>query len=208
MQTRRAEPQDAAAIATTIALAFRTDPVWGPALEAADGRTDHLETFWRSFVDGALPHGFVRLADGPDGEVATVAVWLPPEVSELTDDQEAAVDALMERTLSPERFDAYRRLWERFEQAHPHETPHMYLSLLATHPDHRGRGIGQALLAETLARFDEQGIPSYLESTNPANDHRYRRAGFRPVGGFRSVVDGVVVTTMWRDVASSPVSRP
>jgi predicted GNAT family acetyltransferase len=84
----------------------------------------------------------------------------------------------------------------------------MYLSLLATHPDHRGRGIGQALLAETLARFDEQGIPSYLESTNPANDHRYRRAGFRPVGGFRSVVDGVVVTTMWRDVASSPVSRP
>ncbi|MEN0086359.1 MAG: GNAT family N-acetyltransferase [Leifsonia sp.] len=208
MQSRPAEPQDAAAIATTIALAFRDDPVWGPALEAADGGTGHLESFWRFFVDGAVPHGFVRLVDGPDGEVATVAVWLPPGVPELTETQETAVDALMERTLTPERFEAYQRLWERFEQTHPHEPPHRYLSLLATHPAHRGRGIGQALLAETLTRSDEQGIPAYLESTNPANDHRYRRAGFRPVGGFRSVIDGAAVTTMWRDVPPAPVSRP
>lgn len=202
MQSRPAEPDDAAAIATTIALAFRTDPVWGPALEAADGGTGHLETFWRFFVDGAVPHGFVRVGNGPDGEAATVAVWLPPDVAELSDAQAAEVDALMERTLSAERFEAYQQLWERFEQTHPHEPPHMYLSLLATHPAHRGRGIGQALLAETLHRFDEDGIPAYLESTNPANDHRYRRAGFRPIGGFRSVIDGAAVTTMWRDVGS------
>ncbi|NUU06616.1 GNAT family N-acetyltransferase [Leifsonia sp. C5G2] len=208
MQSRPALPQDAAAIATTISLAFRDDPVWGPALEAADGSTGHLESFWRFFIDGAVPHGLVRLADGPDGEVATVAVWLPPGVPELSETQEAEVDALMERTLAPERFEAYQQLWERFEQTHPHEQPYRYLSLLATHPAHRGRGIGQALLAETLARSDEQGIPAYLESTNPANDHRYRRAGFRPVGGFRSVIDGAAVTTMWRDVPPAPVSRP
>ncbi|WP_285116989.1 GNAT family N-acetyltransferase [Leifsonia sp. fls2-241-R2A-40a] len=203
METRVAEPSDAAAITTTIALAFRDDPVWGPALASADGGTAHLEPFWRFFVDGAIPHGAVHLQDGPAGEAATVAVWLPPGVDELTEDQEAAVDALVARSVTPERFADYQRLWELFERTHPHETPHMYLSLLATHPDHRGRGVGQRLLAETLRTFDAEGLPAYLESTNPANDHRYERAGFRAVGGFRSVIDGAAVTTMWRDRGGS-----
>jgi ribosomal protein S18 acetylase RimI-like enzyme len=129
-------------------------------------------------------------------------------VDELTSAQEADVDALMARTLAPERFEAYQRLWERFDAAHPHAEPHMYLSLLATHPEHRGRGIGQRLLAESLAEFDAAGLPAYLESTNPANDHRYERAGFRTIGGFRAVIDDAVVSTMWRDVSSAPSRRP
>ena len=166
---------------------------------SADGGTAHLEAFWRFFVAGAVPHGRVFLQDGPSGEAATVAVWLPPGVPELTEEQEREVDALMASTLTPERFADYQRLWTLFDDAHPHEQEHMYLSLLATHPDHRGRGIGQRLLADTLARFDAEGLPAYLESTNPGNDHRYARAGFRPVGGFRSVIDQAAVTTMWRD---------
>jgi GNAT superfamily N-acetyltransferase len=91
-------------------------------------------------------------------------------------------------------------LYERFETNHPDREPHAYLSLLATHPDHRGRGIGQTLLAENLARWDELAVPSYLESTNPGNDHRYERAGFRRVGGFTAVRDGAPISTMWREV--------
>ena len=199
MQTRIASRDDIDAVTTTIALAFLDDPVWGPALASADGGTAHLEAFWRFFVAGAVPHGRVFLQDGPAGEAATVAVWLPPGVPELTEEQEREVDALMASTLTPERFADYQRLWTLFDDAHPHEQEHMYLSLLATHPDHRGRGIGQRLLADTLARFDAEGLPAYLESTNPGNDHRYARAGFRPVGGFRSVIDQAAVTTMWRD---------
>jgi GNAT superfamily N-acetyltransferase len=201
METRIADDGDVDAITATIALAFQADPVWGPALASADGASGHLVSFWRFFVEGAIQHRSVFLQDAPDGEAATVAVWLPPGVDELTDAEEAAVDTLMERTLSPDRFQDYQRLWELFESSHPHAEPHMYLSLLATHPAHRGRGIAQRLLAENLERFDAEGLPAYLESTNPANDHRYRRAGFRPVGGFRSVIDGATVTTMWRDVA-------
>jgi GNAT superfamily N-acetyltransferase len=70
-------------------------------------------------------------------------------------------------------------VWERFSDNHPRDEPHAYLSLLATHPDHRGRGIGQMLLAEDLARLDVDGLAAYLESTNPGNDHRYERAGER-----------------------------
>jgi GNAT superfamily N-acetyltransferase len=77
---------------------------------------------------------------------------------------------------------------------------HAYLSLLATHPERRGRGIGQALLAEDLAHWDAHGAPTYLESTNPANDHRYARLGFQPDGGFRAVRDDAWVSAMWRPV--------
>jgi GNAT superfamily N-acetyltransferase len=93
-------------------------------------------------------------------------------------------------------------LYERFEANHPTSPEHAYLSLLATHPDHRGHGFGQQLLAANLAAWDRLAVPAYLESTNPANDHRYERAGFRRAGGFRAVRDDAPITTMWRDPAT------
>jgi GNAT superfamily N-acetyltransferase len=195
MKTRVAGPADVDAVTETITLAFRDDPVWGPALRRPDGRSDHCAPFWRLWVEGALRYSTVFMAD----DASTVAVWIPPGGTDLTDDQEHAVVALLRASLEPEMVQAYDELWERFEAAHPHATPHMYLSLLATRPRHRGRGIGQQLLAENLAAFDAEGLPAYLESTNPANDHRYERAGFRPLGTFRAVLDDAPVTTMWRD---------
>jgi ribosomal protein S18 acetylase RimI-like enzyme len=94
-------------------------------------------------------------------------------------------------------------LWDRFDSNHPQAQPHAYLSLLATHPDHRGKGIAQALLRENLADFDARGLPTYLESTNPANDHRYERLGFSRIGEFAGSVEGSVVSTMWRPVGES-----
>ena len=96
-------------------------------------------------------------------------------------------------------------LFERFEASRAPLADHYYLSLLATHPDHRGRGIGQALLAANLASWDDADVPAYLESTNPANDHRYARAGFRPIGRFETVRDRAWVTAMWRDVGGPGV---
>lgn len=58
-------------------------------------------------------------------------------------------------------------------------------------------------MRENLAEFDRQSLPSYLESTNPANDHRYERLGFAKIGEFPGFVDGSVVSTMWRPAGSS-----
>lgn len=44
-----------------------------------------------------------------------------------------------------------------------------------------------------------QHCAAYLESSNPANDGRYARLGFEPVGQFSYPGDGPVVTTMWRE---------
>jgi GNAT superfamily N-acetyltransferase len=94
--------------------------------------------------------------------------------------------------------DAYLELLDRFAAAHPHSEPHYYLSLLGTHPDHRGKGIGMQLLAHDLALIDDEHLPAYLESSNLANNQRYARVGFEPIGEFSYPGNGPVVTTMWR----------
>jgi ribosomal protein S18 acetylase RimI-like enzyme len=91
------------------------------------------------------------------------------------------------------------QLLERFEASHPRDDPHYYLSLLGTAERHRGRGLGMALLGDNLRRIDEDGKPAYLESSNPANNRRYERAGFRLTGEFKTPDDARTVATMWRE---------
>jgi predicted GNAT family acetyltransferase len=55
------------------------------------------------------------------------------------------------------------------------------------------------LLTATLERIDAEGAPAFLESSNPDNDHRYERLGFRRCGEFELAEDGPSVTQMWRD---------
>ena len=190
-----ASAADVDAVTRTIALAFGSDPVWGPALRRRDGDMGHLEQFWRPFVEGAERLSTVFMLEG----ASSVAVWVPPGEPDLTDEQEAAVTDAAQRALGAEQLAALDELTHRFDLARPTE-PHAYLSLLATHPDFRGRGIGQQLLAENLAEFDRQGVPAYLESTNPANDHRYHRVGFTTFDAFASVIDSAPIAQMWRDV--------
>ena len=90
-------------------------------------------------------------------------------------------------------------LLDRFEANNPRHAPHYYLSLLGTHPDHRGGAKGMGLLAANLAQIDESGSPAYLESSNRANDHRYERLGFVQVGQFAAPCGGPTVACMWRD---------
>jgi GNAT superfamily N-acetyltransferase len=199
MVSQAATAKDVGSVVETLTLAFLHDPVWGLALTRPDGSTAHHAAYWRLYVEGALPYSTVFMT--PDA--SAVSVWLPPGGSDLSDDGEVALERLVETTLEPAAAEAMVELWGRFEANHPRDVPHAYLSLLATHPDHRGHGIGQALLAEDLAHFDAAGVPAYLESTNAGNDHRYERAGFRRVGGFRAVIDGAPISTMWRPASGT-----
>ena len=195
MEFRGASRADLDRAVQTITLAFASDPVWSVALGRPDDRTEHHAAYWRFFVADAIEQGAVRVAD--DG--AAVSVWIPPGGDELRPTTVSFVEAFVQDALGAAGAQEMAELFERFEVNHPRRQPHAYLSLLATHPDHRGKGIGQALLAEDLRRWDGLGVPTYLESTNPANDHRYERAGFRAVGRFVAVRDDAPITTMWRE---------
>jgi len=195
---RFATPADAEAITRTVALAFADDPVWSVALTGFDDRL----AFWRYWVDGALRFGLSTMIEGDDGEVAAVALWISPGEHDMAESALAELEGLVRRELPPESVTHMLELWDRFDANHPTDPPHGYLNFLATHPDHRGAGIAQRLLAEALTRFDAAGIPTYLESTNPVNDHRYVRAGYTRLGDFASPFTGGPIARMWRDVST------
>jgi GNAT superfamily N-acetyltransferase len=189
LPSRIAEKSDIGGLTRTISAAFCADPLWTWAFPEVAKQ----EPYWRLLINGALRYPWVWVA----GDYAAVTVWIPPGESELSDQEEASVAALLEDLLGPRSADVME-LVERFGAWHPAE-PHYYLSLLGTHPDARGYGHGMALLAENLARIDEQRMPAYLESSNPANDERYKSLGFARVGEFSTPDDRHTVATMWRD---------
>jgi GNAT superfamily N-acetyltransferase len=141
---------------------------------------------WR----GALRYPDTWLTSG--GEAT--AVWIPPGGTEMTPGQEQRLADPAAGLLGQAAGDCLE-LVSRFEAAHPPAEPHYYLTLLGTHPDHRGKGIGMRLLAHNLDLVDAAHMPAYLESTN---NRRYASAGFEPHGEFCYPGGGPVVTTMWR----------
>jgi len=190
---RRASPADADLVTGIITLAFAADPLWSGAMSRADRSIDHHFVFWKRFVDGALRYPWVWVAGG--GEATSV--WIPPGQSEMSYEQEHELVDLAREHLGPGA-ETYLELLRRFEAAHPRDEPHYYLTLLGTHPAHRGRGIGMGLLAHDLAMIDAEHQPAYLESSNPANDERYKKLGFEPIGTITPPHGGLTVATMWR----------
>jgi GNAT superfamily N-acetyltransferase len=192
-EARRASLADCEMLTTIITLAFADDPLWSHALARADGSTEHHARFWRLLILGALRYSWVWLTTGSEA----TSVWIPPGGTEMSEEQEDQLTELANECLG-QAADDYFELLTLFDAAHPREEPHYYLSLLGTHPDHRGKGIGMALLEHDLVLIDAEGLPAYLESSNPANNDRYGGVGFEAVGEFAYPGGGPVVTTMWR----------
>jgi GNAT superfamily N-acetyltransferase len=198
VDARLATAADLPAAVETLARAFYADPVWGWAFPDPERRLEQHSVVWRAIAESALAYESAWIL----GECAAVALWIPPAKLELSPAAEERVEVLMREMLGA---GAARVLeaFERFDAAHPQGEPHYYLSLLATNPDHSGRGLGMGLLANCLARIDAEGAPAFLESSNPLNTPRYERLGFSVCGEFELPDDGPNVTQMWRDPAGS-----
>jgi GNAT superfamily N-acetyltransferase len=194
MSARVATANDLDGLTETLSAAFAEDPLWNWALP----EREKLAAFWRFLIASALRYPCTWTLDG----YAAASVWIPPGGSELTEDEQARVEPLIEGLAGARARDVLELL-DRFESSHPEGPPHYYLSLLGVNPEHRGKGIGMALLAENLRGMDAEGVPAYLESTNSANDRRYESVGFARVGEFSTPDDSVTVATMWREVPSS-----
>jgi ribosomal protein S18 acetylase RimI-like enzyme len=91
---------------------------------------------------------------------------------------------------------------ETMAREHP-TAPHLYLFTIATRKAARGKGLGKALMAPVLAAADRDGLPCYLENSNPANTGFYRSRGFERMKLFEPGPGGPVLEAMWRE----PVSR-
>jgi len=194
MTVRSATWADLPAVTETISLAFHDDPAWSWAFADADTRQAGYAVFWGFLIKGALRYPWVKMTESCEA----AAVWIPPGGTEIAPENEASFAPLVDQ-LFGSRAGEVLELIARFDANHPHTEPHYYLSLLGTHPGHAGHGFGMALLAESLAQIDQEHVPAYLESTNPANNSRYERHGFVATGAFYPPGHEVPITTMWRD---------
>ena len=189
---RVATPGDLEAMVSTVSSAFLTDPLWAPMFPDAERRAAQMTALWRLLAGSALRYPWTFMTE----QVESAAVWLPPGSTDLTDVESAGFEEFLVELVGEAGAAAIVRLSEQFEAVRPDE-PHYYLSLLATHVSHRGRGLGMNLLRENLSRIDALGAAAHLESSNPANDARYASVGFERTGEFTADT-GAVVTTMWR----------
>lgn len=190
--SRRATAEDLPAMTQTISRAFFEDPVWSWVFPDVERRAEQYAVWWGFLLSSALRYPWVCVTD----DVEATAVWIPPNGMELTPAEEDLVPGMLKDLLGDGAPRALRAMM-RFDESHPQHEPHYYLSLLGTHPDHRGNGLGVGLVADSLAEIDAAHAHAYLESSNPVNHARYELLGFEPYGEF-TLPDGPSVLTMWR----------
>ncbi|HEY3686530.1 MAG TPA: GNAT family N-acetyltransferase [Streptosporangiaceae bacterium] len=177
---RTAGVSDVAGLARVLGRAFVDDPVMGWLFPGEGDREATLTRLFEVLVE------FVHLPyDGADvglagAEFGGGALWDPPghwapasaEMLEMQSGFAASIGGDGERLTAATR---------AMDAAHVTE-PHLYLAQIGTDPGHRGTGVGAALLRSRLAACDADGLPAYLESSNPANVPYFRRFGFEVTG--------------------------
>lgn len=184
IEVHAATEREQQAVIDVITLAFSTDPMarWAypdPAIYLAA-----MPAAIRAFGGNGFAHGAAHLAGG--GHAA--AMWLPPGVE--PDHERLA--AITEEHVSGPRLEEMNGVFEQMAAHHPQE-PCWYLPLIGVDPALQGRGYGSALLRYALERCDRDGVPAYLESSNPRNIPLYQRHGFEILGAIQAGSSPTVV---------------
>lgn len=185
---RIAKPEEREKAIASIVAAFITDPVNRYAMPTPQLYLGTMPLVTKHFGGAALEEGTAWVA----GDFAGAALWLPPGA----ESDHEALGALMLERLPADRLPEMGAMVEQMGQYHPEEK-HWYLAMLGVDPHVRGRGLGGALLTESLERVDQDHLPAYLESSNPRNISLYLRHGFEIIGEIK-VGKVPVVTPMIR----------
>ncbi len=186
---RRVDEASANVAYATIVLAFGTDP-------AARWTWPRSDDFLRTMPQAARAFSSKGFALGTAYEIggfAGVALWLPPGISA----DEEALASLMDRTAHAEIKQDLAQVFERMSSFHPRE-PHWYLPLIGVDPSRQGQRLGDQLMTHALARCDADGLPAYLESSNPRNIPFYERQGFEALGKIQAGSSPTIVPMLRR----------
>lgn len=194
---RRMTFDDAARVARLFAAAFADDPVFNWIARADAKRAAGLDRFFFWLLHArAIPFGECWMAD--DASVA--AAWLPPNAPATAGGirEQMRLLPIILRLCGMPRLLRGIAMADAMDKHHPH-APHFYLAFIAVAPRYQGMGLGSALLEHTLSRVDQQGMPAYLENSNPKNARLYERAGFSVTKEMRARADAPPMWTMWRE---------
>jgi GNAT superfamily N-acetyltransferase len=193
---RAATPLDRAALAAALASAFSEDPLftWMAGAGPDQPLEPKMSTFFDAFLKldlGRSDHLVFTDDDGIGG-----AIWRHPNKWKVaTGDLVRTLPAILRAfgTKTPRMVGALTAI----EKVHPKEE-HYYLEVLGTHQERQSKGIGSAVIGHMLERCDAEGMPAYLESSNPRNIPFYARHGFEPTQEIVVGKGAPTVTAMWR----------
>lgn len=187
-------PSKASAAAAALARAFQDDPLQAYVLPDATERRAKSPSHFAPIVAYGLRFGrvYTTLPD-PIGAV----VWLPPDAWNVTPERAAAVG--LDRLGDEIGEDAAKRFLDviGFAEGFHHqdvEHDHWYTMVLGVSPEGQGRGLGRALMEPIFAEADANGLPCYLETTQPTNVTLYEHLGFRVI---RHAVEPVSKIDVW-----------
>jgi ribosomal protein S18 acetylase RimI-like enzyme len=177
----RLKPDQASAAASTLAEAFRDDPLMHILAPDEKRRVDVGPWFFGAAIKYGLRY---------DGEVScnedasAAAIWFPPGHTDLSPFRmlRAGMGAMpfkagINGTI---RFFKALPVTEEFHKAV--DGPHWYLMAIGTKPDVQGTGLGSALVELGTAQADKAKIPCYLETGTESNVAFYRKRGFEVTG--------------------------
>ena len=201
---RAAKPEDRATLGAALASAFAKDPLFGWIA----GPKAPLEARMRIMFDTMLKLNLQKpdtWSSSPRTGPAA-AIWQPIGKWKLrTGELVRAMPAMLRafRARTPAMIGALTAI----EKVHPSE-PHYYLEVLGTRQDQQSKGVGSSVISLVLDRCDEEGVPAYLESSNPQNIPFYARHGFEVREEIACGKGAPVVTTMsHRRVSPTPRTR-
>lgn len=156
-----------------LALAFGTDPVARWIWPEPHRYLSSIAPFTTAFAGAAFASGTAFLV----GADAGAALWLPPG----SHSDEQVLVPLLKRTMPDSRQDDMFEVLGQMDLYHPKE-PSWYLPMIGVDPGLQGHGYGSMLLRHALRLCDQDGLPAYLESSNPKNVPLYERFGFKIIG--------------------------
>ena len=197
LDVQDARLEDAETLVTISAAAFHDDPVMCWAFPDPDIRLAQLDSIFRGFVRDYLPdRGTVHVLDS-----GCVTFWRKPDFvygSAPPADGGGGADAIDEGLFPADVLERLIALDAAMAAAHPHDRHHWYLNVIGTRPERQGTGLGARTMAPVLALCDADGLPAYLESSNPRNMTLYRRHGFEQTGEI-PLPKGPSLYPMWRE---------
>ncbi|AXB47721.1 GNAT family N-acetyltransferase [Amycolatopsis albispora] len=189
----RVQPGELDRAAAAVGAAFFDEVVSTWVIPDPVQREQLLPHHLRELVAKALERGEVLAA----ADFGAVSVWLDREAGESESNGfPEAVD------VPPGLREIARRgmlVAELTEARHPTHTAHVYLPCIGVLPNHRGFGLGSALLRDKLDRADAAELPVYLEASSTRNRALYRRHGFESSGDPIRFPDGPEIYPMWRE---------
>lgn len=193
---RSATSTDRAKLADSLASAFSKDPLFTWMAGAGPNKSlePKMRLIFATFLKFDLQRSDHLVFTDEDGLGA--AIWKHPNKWKMpTGDMLRAFPAMLQAfgTKAPRMIGAISAI----EKVHPKEE-HYYLEVLGTKQDMQSKGVGSSVIRHMLDRCDAEGLPAYLESSNPQNMPFYARHGFEATEEIVVGKGAPTVTAMWR----------